>query len=213
MKLFQFPHSHYSAKVKIALLEKGLAFDAPAFTSAYPKSPEFLALNPLGKFPFLQDGDFGVGESEVIVEYLEDRYPLPALLPATPEGRARSRWISRFHDLYLGPQLSTLYFGLSDGRAADPAFASAEVDKLHELMALLESRVNPAPYFLGEQFTLADASLVLSFWYVGLLSKAYKKTVLDTDIPKLAQWFAAVQQRASAAHVLEKAQAALAPSS
>lgn len=210
MKLFQFPHSHYSAKATIALLEKGLAFDAPALTSAYPKSPEFLALNPLGKFPFLQDGDFGIGESEVIVEYLEDRYPQPALLPSTPEGRARSRWISRFHDLYLGPQLSTLYFGLSDGRANDPAFAAAEVNKLHEWMALLESHVHPAPYFLGEQFTLADASLVLSFWYVGLLSKAYQKPVLDASIPKLAQWFATVQQRASVAHVLEKAQAALA---
>lgn len=209
MKLFQFPHSHYSAKVTIALLEKGLVFDAPALTSAYPKSPEFLALNPLGKFPFLQDGDFGIGESEVIVEYLEDRYPQPALLPSTPEGRARSRWISRFHDLYLGPQLSTLYFGLSDGRASDPAFA-AEVDKLHELMALLESHVAPTPYLLGESFTLADASLVLSFWYVGLLSKAYHKPVLDTAIPKLAQWFAAVQQRASVIQVLEKAQASLA---
>ena len=210
MKLFQFPHSHYSAKVTIALLEKGLVFDAPALTSAYPKSPEFLALNPLGKFPFLQDGDFGIGESEVIVEYLEDRYPQPALLPSTPEGRARSRWISRFHDLYLGPQLSTLYFGLSDGRASDPAFPAAEVDKLHELMALLESHVAPTPYLLGESFTLADASLVLSFWYVGLLSKAYHKPVLDTAIPKLAQWFAAVQQRASVIQVLEKAQASLA---
>ena len=210
MKLCQFPHSHYSAKVTIALLEKGLVFDAPALTSAYPKSPEFLALNPLGKFPFLQDGDFGIGESEVIVEYLEDRYPQPALLPSTPEGRARSRWISRFHDLYLGPQLSTLYFGLSDGRASDPAFAAAEVDKLHELMALLESHVAPTPYLLGESFTLADASLVLSFWYVGLLSKAYHKPVLDTAIPKLAQWFAAVQQRASVIQVLEKAQASLA---
>ncbi|MEN9374180.1 MAG: hypothetical protein RIR79_1732 [Pseudomonadota bacterium] len=209
MKLFQFPHSHYSAKVKIALLEKGLVFDAPPLTPDYTKSSEFLALNPLGKVPFLQDGDFGMGESEVIVEYLEERYPQPALLPSTPQDRARSRWLSRFHDLYLGPQLSTLYFALYDGRAGKPEFA-VEVDKLHELVALLESQINPAPYLLGEQFTLADASFVLSYWYIGLLSKAHHQPVLDASIPRLAQWFTAVQQRASVIHVLHAAQASLA---
>lgn len=211
MKLFQLPHSHYSSKVKIALMEKGLAFDAPVLTAGYQKTPEFLALNPLGKVPFLQDGDFGIGESEVIVEYLEDRYPHPPLLPTTPEARARSRWFSRFHDLYLGPQLSLLYFALYDGRAGKPEFA-VEVERLHTLVALLEAQIDPAPYLLGEQFTLADASFVLSYWYIGLLSKAHHQPVLETSMPKLAKWFAAVQERASVLHVLESAKTALAAS-
>jgi len=210
MKLYQLPYSHYSAKVKIALLEKGLAFETPALPANYHSAPEFLALNPLGKVPFLQDGAFGIGESEVIAEYLEDRYPQPPLLPATPEARARSRWLSRFHDLYLGPQLSTLYFALSDGRAGKPECA-VEVDRLHELVALLESQIEPAPYFLGSQFTLADASFVLSFWYIGLLSKAHGKPVSDAAMPRLVQWFATVSQRSSAAAVLKAAELSLAP--
>ena len=209
MKLYQLPYSHYSAKVSITLLEKGLAYEAPALDAGYQKLPEFLTLNPLGKVPFLQDGDFGIGESEVIVEYLEERYPHPALLPGTPHERARSRWLSRFHDLYLGPQLSTLYFALSDGRAGKPEF-QPEVDRLHELVALLESQINPAPYFLGSQFTLADASYVLSYWYIGLLSKAHGKPVPDADMPRLVNWFAAVKQRASAASVLKAAEISLA---
>lgn len=209
MKLYQFPYSHYSAKVKIALLEKGLSFEAPELTWEYLKSPDFLAMNPLGKVPFLQDGDFGIGESEVIVEYLEDRYPQPALLPATPEDRARCRWLSRFHDLYLGPQLTTLYFALSDGRAGTPEFA-VEVDRLHELVTLLEQRINPAPYFLGTQFTLADASFALSFVYIGMLSAAHGKPVPESAMPRLAAWFAAARARPSVAGVLAAAEAALA---
>lgn len=124
MKLYQFPYSHYSAKVKIVLLEKGLAFETPALTAGYLHSPKFLALNPLGKVPFLQDGDFGIGESEVIVEYLEDRYPEPALLPRTPKARARSRWLSRFHDLYLGPQLAAVKKRASVASVLEAAEAS-----------------------------------------------------------------------------------------
>lgn len=209
MKLYQLPYSHYSAKVTIALLEKGLEFEAPALGAGYQKSTEFLALNPLGKVPLLKDGDFDIGESEVIVEYLEDRYPHPALLPSTPQERARSRWLSRFHDLYLGPQLSLLYFALSDGRVGKPEFES-EVDRLHELVALLESQITPAPYFLGSQFTLADASYVLSYWYIGLLSKAHGKPIPDAAMPRLVNWFAAVKQRASAASVLKAAEISLA---
>lgn len=209
MKFYQFPVSHYSSKVHIVLLEKGLAFEAPVLTWADLKSPEFLAMNPLGKVPFLQDGDFGIGESEVIVEYLEERYPDPAMLPATVEARARSRWLSRFHDLYLGPQLSTLYFALSDGRAGQPSFA-VEVDRLHELIAMLESQIAPSPYFLGHQFTLADASFAVSYLYIGMLSAAHGKPVARDAMPRLAAWFDAVRVRPSVSAVLAATEAALA---
>ncbi|MBK1684476.1 glutathione S-transferase family protein [Rhodoferax fermentans] len=209
MKLYQFPVSHYSAKVHITMLEKGLKFEAPELSWAYLKSPEFLAINPMGKVPFLQDGDFGIGESEVIVEYLEERYPQPALLPAGIEARARCRWLSRFHDMYLGPQLSTLYFALSDGRAAQPAF-QVEVDRLHQLIAILEGQIAPAPFFLGQQFTLADASYAVSYLYIGKLSSAHGKPVAPSAMPRLAAWFDAVKSRPSVAPVLAATEAALA---
>lgn len=210
IKLYQLPYSHYSAKVKIVLLEKDIPFESPLLTAEWMKSKEWFTLNPLGKVPFLQDGDFEIGESEVIVEYLEEAYPLPKMLPDESQQRAYSRWLSRFHDLYLGPQLSTLYFALSDGRAGRPEFG-VEVDRLYELLAILESRIEPSPFFLGEQFTLADASYCLSYIYILMLSGAHQRPVSETrDIPKLSQWFSAVHNRKSVAPILAAAKAALA---
>ena len=209
MQLFQFPFSHNCAKVKIALIEKGLAFDLPLVDAALLRSPEFLAMNPLGKVPLLVDGEFAIGESEVIVEYLEDRYPQPPLLPATVEGRARSRWLSRFHDMYLGPQLSTLYFALSDGRAGKPEFAP-EVERLVALVAMLEALVDPQPYFLGKQFTLADAPYALSYYFILTLSAAHGRPLTEVEMPKLARWFESVSARPSVETVLQAAKLALA---
>ena len=208
MKLYQYPYSHNCAKVKIALLEKGLTFEMPPVDGAFLRSPAFLARNPLGKVPFLEDGAFELGESEVIVEYLEDRYPTPALLPPTVEGRARSRWYARFHDMYLGPQLSTLFFALSNGRKDEPGF-SVEVDRLFELVAMLEAQIAPAPYLMGEQFTLADAPYALSYHFILLLSAAHGRPLTEAQMPKLAAWFAAVSQRPSVAAVMDAAKAAL----
>ncbi|MFZ4578519.1 MAG: glutathione S-transferase family protein [Myxococcota bacterium] len=208
MKLFQYPYSHNCAKVKIALLEKGLAFEAPATPPGFTRSPEFLAMNPLGLFPFLVDGDVRLGESEVIVEYLEERYPTPALLPPTVEGRARSRWYSRFHDMYLGPQLSKLFFALNDGRKGTAAF-EPEIDRLFELVAILESVIDPQPFLMGEQFTLADAPYALSYHFVLMLTAAHGRPLTETDMPKLTRWYAAASQRPSVAQVMTAAKAAL----
>lgn len=209
MQLYQFPYSHNCAKVKVVLLEKGLAFAQPPLPGGSTRSPEFLALNPLGKTPLLVDGDVVVGESEVIAEYLEDRYPTPSLLPADAVARARSRWLSRFHDLYLGPQLSTLFFALSDGRAGTAAFAP-EIDKLFDQVAVLERAIDPAPYLLGSTFTLADAAYPVSYFYIGMLTQAHQRPLTPEQMPKLAKWFASISQRPSVAQVLAECQAALA---
>lgn len=210
MKLYQLPYSHYSAKVKIVLHEKGIPFETPPIAPGWLQSAEWRAINPLGKVPYLEHEGFGIGESEVIAEYLEEAFPLPAMLPVEPRRRAESRWLSRFHDLYLGPQLSILYFALSDGRAGQPGF-SAEVDRLYELLAILEARIAPSPFFFGERFGLADASYCLSYQYVLMLAAAHGRPLAEaTDIPRLSAWFAAVRGRPSVAGVLAAAEAALA---
>jgi glutathione S-transferase len=103
MKLYSGPLSLFSRKVEIALYEKGLAFEriAVAFsqTKGYaPKHPDVLALNPKGQVPVLVDGDLPLYDSTVILEYLEDAYPEPALYPKDPRERARCRLFDLFAD-------------------------------------------------------------------------------------------------------------------
>ncbi|MGH7129059.1 MAG: glutathione S-transferase family protein, partial [Planctomycetaceae bacterium] len=89
MKLFTGPLSLFARKVEIALLEKGRPFERVLVpfsqTKGYnPKHPEVLAANPKGQVPVLEDGDLAVFDSTVILEYLEDAYPQPALYPRDP---------------------------------------------------------------------------------------------------------------------------------
>src|SRR4028118_716419 len=96
MKLYSGPLSLFSRKVEIALREKDLPFERIGVpfsqTRGYsPKHPDVLAANPKGQVPVLVDGDLTLYDSTVILEYLEDAHPEPALLPPGPPDRARRR--------------------------------------------------------------------------------------------------------------------------
>ena len=92
IKLYTFPLSTNSRKVRIALLEKGLEFERVNVDLAKreQKNPEYLKIHPFGQVPALDDEGFIVYDSTVINEYLEDEYPYPPLMPEDSEGRARA---------------------------------------------------------------------------------------------------------------------------
>lgn len=207
MKLYQLPYSHHCAKVRITLLEKGLAHELPPLPGGSTRSPEFLAMSPLGKVPVLVAGDLVVAESEVIVEYLEEIAPTPAMLPRGASARAQSRGLTRFHDLYFGKQLSTLFFALD--RKDDPAMA-AELDEMERLTALLEGWIAPDPFFFGPTFGIADAAYALSVHYLLYLSKAFGREAGPSRAPKLMRWFDAARERRSVKTVIDACEAALA---
>ena len=94
MKLYTAKLSPFAAKVRIALDEKGLSCEEialPAGRAGLAEKPaELLAINPRGEVPVLIDGDVRLYDSTVILEYLEDAYPEPALYPREPAERARA---------------------------------------------------------------------------------------------------------------------------
>src|SRR5947207_12725964 len=100
VKLYEHPLSPYAQKVKIALAEKGVAFEAEIPPLAGGDLGQFRALNPRLEVPTLVDGDTAVFDSTVILEYIEDRWPTPPLLPAPPAERARVRMIEELCDTY-----------------------------------------------------------------------------------------------------------------
>jgi glutathione S-transferase len=207
MKLYTVPLSNFGNKSVIVAYEKGLKLEvAPPPEDL--KSTEYLAINPLGKIPALQVDGMVIAESEVINEYLEDKFPNPPLLPKDPEARARVRGFTRHHDLYLDPPMRALFFQM------DPKTRNAEVVKqslaeLDKQLDYLESRI-ASPWAAGEAFTLADCALAPSVWYVGKVAPAFGAGDPLAKRPKIKAWFERVQQRPSVKRALEEQGQALA---
>ena len=86
MLLYEHPLSSYAQKVKIALREKGLDFTAetPANLGSGKAEGQFAAASPRNEVPALIDGDTRIFDSTIILEYLEDKFPSPPLLPRDP---------------------------------------------------------------------------------------------------------------------------------
>lgn len=102
MKLYDAPRCPYCARARIALAEKGLSYEQVEIDLA--NRPDWLyELNPSGRVPVLDD-TFVLPESAVIMEYLEERYPAPPLLPQDPAERARARLLVHRFDEYLGAE-------------------------------------------------------------------------------------------------------------
>lgn len=108
LTLYQFEGSPYSWKVRIALAEKGIPWK-PIVPRNREADPDFRRLTPIGKVPVLvtEDGT-AVCESTIILEYLDERYPDPPLLPGHPADRARARMVEEIADQYLAPALRTM---------------------------------------------------------------------------------------------------------
>jgi stringent starvation protein A len=123
VKLYDAPRCPFCARVRIALAEKGLEYETVPIDLS--NRPAWLyELNPLGKVPVLDDDGFILPESDVIMEYLDDRYPDAPLLPSDARERAAARLaVYRFDDL-LGDQ----YY----------AFRRGEPNRLSEQLAALE---------------------------------------------------------------------------
>jgi glutathione S-transferase len=130
MIIYDAPRCPYCARVRIVLAEKGIEYETVVVD--LDDRPDWIyQKNPLGKVPVLEEGDFLLPESAVIMEYLEERFPEPALLPADLEERARTRLrIERF-DHALGTAYYALRRGEEDG-----------ADRVAHCLAFIERRAD-----------------------------------------------------------------------
>ena len=160
MRLYYFPLSSFSQRVRIALDEKGLT-DVELVQVDIPQkanwSPTYLAKNPYGRIPALEDGDFLLYESTAILEYLELLHPSPPLAPADPKRRALMAMHMKLADLEIGVHTGTLIRPvrfLPEERWDLTAMAKAR-QGIDAHLRILDGQLG-APFLLGEQFTLAD---------------------------------------------------------
>jgi RNA polymerase-associated protein len=148
LTLYDADRCPFCARVRIVLAEKDVEYENVQIDLA--DRPAWLyEKNPLGKVPVLEDGAFVLPESPVIMEYLEERYPEPALLPADPAERALARvWLERFDSL-LGDDYYAARRGHEGGR-----------ERLDDRIAALDAALDATPYIAGATYTLADIAYV-----------------------------------------------------
>jgi glutathione S-transferase len=221
MKLYSGPLSLYARKVEIALTEKGL-FDAceremvpfNQQVGYQPKHPAVLAANPKGQVPVLLDGDLALFDSTLILEYLEEAYPSPPLLPEGAAARARCRMLELYADDVLFALMRRLSHR-SDVPPDDPAERAAQIAQgraaeaaiAHEFAALA-AKLGGKDFFCGD-LSIADIALFMTILYIRRLLGPR----LDA-YPTLAAWQARLLRRpgfARAAAEIAAADLALTP--
>ncbi len=170
--LYSGPLSLFSRKVEIALREKGLAFERIMVpfnqTTGYdPKHPEVVAINPKQQVPVLNDDGIVLYDSTVILEYLEDAYPQPPLLPLCPGARARCRLDELYADEIMLQALKPLMHRTSPPstdqtrRFAQETDALIAENALEKHYAVLEDRLAGRDFF-GDAVSVADIALFMS---------------------------------------------------
>ncbi len=208
MKLYNANLSNFASKCRLAIYEKGAPVEIVPIPGGDLKSPEYLKIYPLGKTPSLQTDGQMIGESEVINEYLEEKFPQNPLLPKDPESRAKARGISRFHDLYLEPPLRALFPQVS-AKDKDQKFIAEKLAEVKTRLDQLESLLSSGPYVLGSSFTLADCALAPTCFFMNLMLPMLGAPAFTDGRPKLAAWWAKVQERPTVQKVLGEQQEAL----
>ena len=165
MLLYEHPLSSYAQKVKIALREKGLDFkvETPPALGSGRADGQFAATSPRNEVPALIDGEAHIFDSTIILEYLEDKFPSPPLLPREPAQRANARMIEEICDtLYeaINWGLSEIrWFKRAEGQRARTieAHASAQARGIYEW---LSRQLGAQEWFVGAGFGWADLSVV-----------------------------------------------------
>lgn len=174
LTLCGFAASNYYLKVKLALLEKGVAFDERLVWVGSVDA----AASPLGKVPFIETAQGPLCESEIILDYLEQAYPGHPLVPADAYGAAKVRELARFITLHLELEARKLYPQAFFGGTVSDAAKAKVAEQLKRSVAAFARLARFSPFIAGDRFTLADCSAIC---HLPLVSSA-SRSVLGEDV-------------------------------
>lgn len=164
MTLYSGATDPYSHRVRIVLAEKNVTYDIVDATNSSKAVEELASYNPYGSIPTLVDRDLVLYKSEIIMEYLDERFPHPPLMPVYPVAKGRSRlmihrvnqdWYSLM-DFILNPDANT--------KEKD----KARKDLRESLISVVPVFVE-MPFFLSEEFSLVDCCIAPLLWRIPLL--------------------------------------------
>lgn len=156
MTLFSGRNDIYSHQVRMALCEKSITADI-IDVNPDTKSEDLLELNPYNTLPTLVDRDLVLYQSEIVMEYIDERYPHPPLLPVYPVARAKSRLLifRMKHD----------WFSLYDIiRSSDKASAEQARKELCDSLTAVAGIFESKPFFMSDEISLVDCYLAPLLW-------------------------------------------------
>lgn len=157
MTLFSDNTSHYSHRVRIVLAEKGVTVDLIESESGVAP-PELGDINPYNNMPTLVDRDLVLYESKVMMEYLDERFPHPPLLPVYPVARAESRLF-----MYrIERDWCALVDAIQNSRSDNVVTRSAK--ELRESLLAISPIFAEKPFFMSDEFTLVDCCIAPILW-------------------------------------------------
>jgi len=157
-------------KVVLACMIKGIKYESNIIIPGPAlKTPEFLKINPLGQIPALEDQAQTINDSNVILNYLEEKYPENSLLPTSPEARAQTRWLAEYAGAALFPCCLSIFTEcFINPNYFKQAINQEAVDKtltqkLPPVLNYLETQVPEKGFLLGDKLGMADISIISMF--------------------------------------------------
>lgn len=196
MKLYDFLPCPFGQKVRIVLAEKALSYELVQVDLAQgeQRRPEFLRLNPFGRVPVLVDEDTTVYDSTIIIEYLDDEYPEPPMLPSVGSSalRARARMFEDFADTSFTPQVGQL---MAEMARPEGERDQARLQRLHRSIERVFDYLNyelNGQQFLAGDFSVADIGFAPRMLVVGELGLE-----ASANRPNLDAWLKRLIERPS----------------
>lgn len=158
MTLYSGALDIFSHRVRIVLAEKGVSVDViNTDVNDKDKLEELLELNPYGSAPTLVDRELVLYDANIIMEYLDERFPHPPLMPVYPVARAKTRLMIHRIDR----EWADLVRKIEKGKVADSQAASKE---LRNYLIKLAPVFNSSPFFLNDEFSLIDCCVAPILW-------------------------------------------------
>ena len=169
MTFYSDGKSHYSHRVRIVLEEKGVTVET--IDVDLDSKPEDLAsLNPYNTLPTLVDRDLVLYEADIMMEYLDERFPHPPLFPVYPVARAESRlWIYRIKQDWCS-KVDALMAG-----KGTPAALEKARKELRESLLSIAPIFGEKPFFMSDEFTIVDCCVAPILW---------RLPIMGIDLPK-----------------------------
>jgi RNA polymerase-associated protein len=155
MTLFSDPTDLHSHRVRIVLAEKGINFDTVEVDPGNPPE-DLMELNPYGMVPTLVDRDLVLYDAQVIMEYLDERFPHPPLMPVDPVSRAQSRMTLR--------RIQRDWDSLVDKINAGGKDKTKAVKELRESLTVVSPIFDQKPFFMSDELSLLDCAVAPILW-------------------------------------------------